>query len=279
MNGSLWNGSFVTLLKREFWENKALWIAPLVGVGLILFGTVFGTVKAPGDAHLSLPPMAGMAVVAGGLFAMVSVLWIIGCISVFTYLMDCLYGERKDRSILFWKSLPVSDSRTVLSKFTVAMAVVPVGLVALSFVTAALVLAVLKLRFGDLHLDNIPFLSWTELLGRALLIWVYSLLWYTPVAAYVMLASVLARRAPILYVLLPPVALILVERLFFNTSHVWWFVLRRLVPVRPEDGVPSMLGAEAPWQHFLSPALWLGLAAAAGMLYTVIRLRRYRDDT
>ena len=35
------------------------------------------------------------------------------------------YDERKDRSVLFWKSLPVSDRDTVLSKAVSALVVAP----------------------------------------------------------------------------------------------------------------------------------------------------------
>src|SRR5688500_3753928 len=46
-------------------------------------------------------------------------------IIAFFYGLDALHGERRDRSILFWKSLPVSDRTPVLSKVLVMMAVLP----------------------------------------------------------------------------------------------------------------------------------------------------------
>src|SRR5206468_10746510 len=41
------------------------------------------------------------------------------------YCLDALYGERRDRSILFWKSLPVSDVMAVLSKLAIPIVILP----------------------------------------------------------------------------------------------------------------------------------------------------------
>jgi ABC-2 type transport system permease protein len=278
MNAGIMNKPFVVLLRREFWENKSLWIAPLAAVGLILIGAVFGTMRAPDELKLlSAARMGGAGAAFGALFATITMLSIVGVVTALTYLADCLFAERKDRSILFWKSLPVSDTQTVLSKFTVAMVVLPVGLVLLAFVTYGVVLGIAALRFGDLHLGDVGFTHWMEGLWRFGLMWVYTLLWYAPLAGYLMLCSVLAKRAPILYVMLPPIVLIVAERVLFSSGHLGRFIGGRLAPfVRQEV---RAVATSRPWEMFLDPDLWLGLAAAAGMLYIVIRLRRYRDDT
>jgi hypothetical protein len=88
-----------------------------------------------------------------------------------------------------------------------------------------------------------------------------------------------------MYASLPPLVLSLVERLTFGTSEVGRFVGERLFPWPTR--VSHLLGRGKDWITtggdwwvvFQDPKLWLGLVAAAGMLYTVIRLRRYRDDT
>jgi ABC-2 type transport system permease protein len=281
MNASIMNRPFVTLLKREFWENKSLWIAPLAAVGLVLFGEVFGTMHAPDE--IKFLPVArmgsvGAAAAVGGLFATVAMLSIVGVVTAFTYLSDCLFAERKDRSILFWKSLPVSDAQTVLSKFTVAMVALPVGLLLLALVTFGVVLGIVALRFGNPHLGDISFAHWMEGTWRFGLMWIFTLLWYAPLATYLMLCSVLAKRAPILYVLLPPLVLVVAERVLFSSSHLIRFIGGRLMPV-PGSRSHALVATDRPWEVFLDPALWLGLAAAAGMLYIIIRLRRYRDDT
>jgi hypothetical protein len=113
------------------------------------------------------------------------------------------------------------------------------------------------------------------------------MIWYAPIAAYLMLASVLAKRTPLMYAALPPVVLGIAEKLTLDTDYVSQFVRGRIFPWNStridsvlSDGMGRMKTLDGPWwQLFQDPALWLGLAAAAGMLYIVIRLRRYRDDT
>ena len=87
------------------------------------------------------------------------------------------------------------------------------------------------------------------------------------VAAWLMLSSVATTRAPLMFAILPWVILTISERLVLGTSVVWHFMAGRLTP------------SQAPLERLASPGLWIGLAVTAGMLYMVIRLRRYRDDT
>ncbi len=202
------------------------------------------------------------------------------------YLLDCLFAERKDRSILFWKSLPVSDAEAVLAKLGVAMLLVPALVIAMAVVLQPLMAGIIALRFAEVR----PFVG--QVLGGSLAalpqllgLWLVALLWYAPVATYLMLASVLARRVPIMYAVIPPLALGVAERLVLDSTHVFRFVGERLMPW-PQPGrvfTPSEHGMPALshdwWKMFGEPALWLGLVAAAAMVYAVIRLRRYRDDT
>ena len=266
------NRVFFTLIRREFWENKALWIAPLAAAGLILAGSAFGQMWVDG---VRTPPSARMAM--GMMVGVIGFLGVIACLAVFSYLTDCLYSERKDRSILFWKSLPVSDLQTVLSKLVVAMVVVPLGVLLLSLVTQLIGAGIISLR-ADAVAVWPGAGAWFETLGRVLVAWCFAVLWYAPVAVYLMLASVLARRAPVAYAVLPFVVLTLWEKLMFDTNHIGQFLAGRLMPWS-RNGI-HVLGPNGDLlQAFTDPQLWLGLAVAAGMLYIVVRLRRYRDDT
>jgi ABC-2 type transport system permease protein len=206
---------------------------------------------------------------------------------VFAYLLDCLFAERKDRSILFWKSLPVSDAETVLVKLFVALVLAPAGAILLTLVLQPILglivyLGVESLR-GSMGLD--VFSSWPAILPRIGVIWAFSTLWYAPLACYLMLASVLAPRTPLVFAVVPPLMLSVLERTTLSTSYIGQFLLERLVPGRKLDrGLMLAEGSDSSsigeWvQPFLLPELWLGLAAAAGMLYIIIRLRRFRDDT
>jgi ABC-2 type transport system permease protein len=269
-------GAFTTLIKREFWESKALWIGPLAAAVLIVGGSMFGEFHFGVIGRQSPSPLTGMA--GGTLIGIAVFLGVVACLTVFSYLTDCLFSERKDRSILFWKSLPVSDAQTVLSKLAVAMVVVPLGVLALSVLTHLVVVAIFLIRFDELPGFAAAWSSWVNALGRVAVAVVFAMLWYLPVAAYLMLASVIARRAPMMYAALPPVVAVLWERLMLEGTHVSDFINQRLLPLAASN--QYLLNPRGnPWMAFRDSNLWIGLAVAAGMLYIVIRLRQFRDDT
>ena len=100
-------------IRRELWEHRSLWIAPLL-VGILLLATVITVhnvqLYTVANATRIFPPLVVM------LFGWGIPFYIAAGVVVVVYLLDCLYGERRDRSILFWRSLPVSDTQTVLAK-------------------------------------------------------------------------------------------------------------------------------------------------------------------
>jgi ABC-2 type transport system permease protein len=270
----------VTLVKREFWEHRSLWIAPLLTAGFflaaaicaVLFANSFGNPMF--GSRISIRGPAGFGPVDAnpvliGMMGLAAQVFLVSSITCFVYLLDCLYAERKDRSILFWKSMPVSDASTVLVKFTVAMVIVPVAVYALVLVTYALIYGALALGVPSFaqFTAGAGVGDWFDAQARLLGMVAASQLWYAPIAAWFMLASVTSRRAPILMAFMPVVALGVGENMLFRTAHVWQFLGYRL---RPQPDL---------WHALVQPDLWLGLVVAAGMLYMVILLRRYRDDT
>jgi ABC-2 type transport system permease protein len=287
---SAWDSRYSLLARRELWEHKSLWLAPGVVALLLVVLPMFGNFHLGMDgidvtAHMpaEVQPQVGPILMN----SLAGVLSVIACIVTLIYLLDCLYAERRDRSILFWKSLPVSDAQTVLTKLSMALVLIPLFTLLLALVAYLLLSGLLYLRYEALR----PLLG-VDAIGRAFATlpdlagsMVFALLWYAPVAAYLMLASVLAKRSPLVYAILPPVVLILVEQMLFGTHHVARFLGRWLVPwVRLEppqiDDNRVSFGTSVDWSVlWRGPELWLGLAVAAGMVYIVIRLRRYRDDT
>jgi ABC-2 type transport system permease protein len=261
----------VILARREFWEHRSLWIAPLAAAGVLLLLATLGSFAAqdrfaPGMRFRG--PDWGTAPAVIGLIGLSSQIFLVSTIAAVAYLLDSLYAERKDRSILFWKSLPVSDARTVLVKYGVAMLIVPLGVYALAAITFLILHAILSLALPQVVATGSPGVGVLfQALGRVLASVLVTVLWYAPLGAWLMLASVFARRSPWLIVSLIPVGLFLLEGMLFQTRHVLEFIGWRLRPVMD------------PLDALQRPALWLGLVAAAGMLYIVIRLRRYRDDT
>jgi ABC-2 type transport system permease protein len=282
------NNKHLTLVRRELWENRGLWIAPLIGVGLLLIAAIWGAANIGNGITISTDPVESprraTEIGAVSLLGIGSAISLFACIVTGIYLLDCLFAERKDRSILFWKSLPVSDAETVLTKLGLALVLMPLYVLALSIVLQPLLALIVSLRFSALD-SHIGGLMWGSLKALPYLMgsWLVMLLWYAPVATYLMLASVIARRTPIVYAIVPPVALGVAEWLLFASHHVFQFVGERLAPqlMRPGFVVPrgGSLDFQVEWGLLTQPGLWLGLLAAAAMAYGVIRLRRYRDDT
>lgn len=271
--------AYITMARREFWEHRSLWIAPTAAAAFLLLTALAGAIFAPANVRFggmrmdgeldNVPAQLADRIALVSTVGMASVIVIVACVTAFMYLLECLYAERKDRSILFWKSLPVSDRDTVLVKFGVAMIAVPAVVFALQLVTNLLLTGLIAMASRStppwLAMWNVP--DWLLAQAQFAGMIVVTLLWYAPVAAWLMLASVFVKRGPMLIAVMPWVFLTISERLVLGTTNVWHFIAWRLTP------------APDPLERLASPGLWIGLAAAAGMLYLVIRLRRYRDDT
>jgi ABC-2 type transport system permease protein len=222
---------------------------------------------------------------------------------LFFYLLDSLYAEHKDRSILFWKSLPVSDNQTVASKLLVGLALTPLFAIAVTAVVQLLFAGIWTFRFGDSVIGGIfPAFDarvWLSIQWVTLVTAFVAALWYAPIAAYLLLVSAWARKNPFLWAVLPPIVVVMVEELLFDTNTIAAFIAHRFVGFVEKFDLSSRFGdadqaAEIPGaipqvgsvfegfdvsQVFVSPHLWLGLVAAALMLFGASRLRRYRDDT
>lgn len=289
------------LVRREFWEHRALWVAPLVVAVLLLAAVTFGHVgvELPEGAVVGrLNPEQKTA-----LFALIRAiaipLYLVMLIVVFFYLLDCLYAERKDRSILFWKSLPVADSTTVIAKLIVALLVVPLGVYLLALVTDLVFSGILALRLGVLAENTLmwDFGLWLQVQGLMLVALLLAVLWYAPIAAYLLLVSAWARRNVFLWAVLPPILAVYVEEIATDTDYLKDFFGHRLVGVWEELGLGRAIGtiestlesggvgsasamdALSAGGVMTSAHLWVGLLVAAAIVWGAARIRRYRDDT
>ena len=137
---------FYWSVRRELWENRSIYLAPLIVAGVVLFGFVisaFGLPRRRRDALLLDPAQQRAAIEKPYDVAAMMIMFTAFIVGVF-YCLDALHGERRDRSILFWKSLPVSDLTTVLSK-----AIIP--LVVLPLLTFAIIVATQLIMLLDEH--------------------------------------------------------------------------------------------------------------------------------
>ena len=326
--------TMVILVKREFWEHRSLWIAPLVWVGILLVLFSWGVIQGGRqvDVHMNigdlpaieqgldkddaaehvtqreramrnaaaLPETRKQTVNTFSYLIISALISGFATIVVFFYLVDCLYAERRDRSILFWKSLPLSDTQVVLSKLATAMLAVPAGVIVLSAVTQFVMYCIVWLRFhGTIVGDIMPgfdLLTWMRSLFIGMGLMLGGVLWYAPIAAYFLLLSVWARRLALLWAVIPVIAIPPLEKLFLDSTNFLQFLGYRLGGYmqklhvdenvfKSDHGRENLPRVDDVFRSFdmtgmfTSIDMWLGLAAAAAMIYAVIRIRRYRDDT
>jgi ABC-2 type transport system permease protein len=282
--------TLAALVRRELWEHRALWIAPLVVEGLLALSLLFGRISMDLPEGMLAEPQK-VAVLTIAQWALAQPLFMVVSIVAGFYLLDCLFAERKDRSILFWKSLPLSDGLTVGSKFLVAVVVAPFGAWLLAAAADLVYSAILFIRVGGAF--SWSTYEWLRTEGVLFLEVLIGVLWYSPIAAALLLFSAWIRRAPIVWATLVPVVAPIVERVALGTHYIWDFERYR------SNGIWHKLIAGpnlfADWHHmpavgavlgrlnlggvFSDADLWLGVLAAGAMVYAAARIRRYRDDT
>jgi ABC-2 type transport system permease protein len=318
------------LLKREYWENRGgfFW-APAIGAGITLLLTVMGLITAEvfrsrftGDIQIGIPlrrlteklseedlsTLGGVLDMA--LLSMSGLLQFILFFVVFFYLLGALYDDRRDRSVLFWKSLPLSDSAMVVSKVLAAAVVAPVlsTLIAMALQFALLILLSVYVLFhginpltvlwGPASLLNV----WAQMLANVPI----NALWALPTIGWLLLVSAFARSKPFLWALLVPVSVGLLINWFDLLSIInleytayWKHVVMRILlgvlpgsfPLHLAVTDPTQLVAEGDMQNITSSFgwslmgqalsslnLWIGAAIGIGMTVLATRLRRWRDE-
>jgi ABC-2 type transport system permease protein len=289
-------------IRRELWENRLVYIAPLAAAAVFLVGFVVNLISLrrrmhgvwPVDPMNSLRPgMHGVlpvdpshqhnALAMPFELSAALVMGIALIVGIF-YSLDTLYGERRDRSILFWKSLPVSDLTTVLAKLTIPLVIIPV----LSF-AIAIGTQFIMLLLGSVVLAgsgaNISLL-WTQesFFSVSLELFNHMLtvhgLWYAPLYGWLLLVSAAAPRAPLIWAAAPPFVICAVEKLAFNTTYFLDMLKYRLAgpdtPAAAGSSMMDQMSASTAAQFVSEPGLWIGLAIAAVFLAIAVRIRRYR---
>ncbi|MGY1520013.1 hypothetical protein [Luteimonas sp. A482] len=329
---------FGWLLRREFWEHKGgfLW-APLVAGGVSLLLSAMGIAIAMVAARDSMPEDVDISLDTGtriqlngldlGMLTsqlghqdlarlgdgidvtlMLASGWpfLVLAFVMFFYCLGALYDERKDRSVLFWKSLPLSDSSTVLSKVASVVLVAPLIATIASILTMfgfLLLISLIVLFYGGNPVELLwgpasPALISLQYIAA---IPVYAL-WAMPTIGWLLLCSAWARSKPFLWaIMIPLFAGIFVAWLqflgVFEDAAVPFFrniVLRALTSIFPmtfmdleylqsvDFDVPgaarNLMNPVGVYRNLASIQLWGGVAAGAAMIFAAIRLRRWRDE-
>src|SRR5262249_25399586 len=208
---------------RELWANKSIYIAPAIVAAVILLGALISCGHLPERRRnaMLLDEVRRRAAIELPYNIVAMMLIVTAFIVGFFYCLDALYGERRDRSILFWKSLPVSDFTSVLSKAIVTLAILP----AIIFVVVvATQFFMLLISSAVLMPSGLAGTTWANFnLLRESVVLFYGLiviaLWHAPIYAWALLVSGLARRATFLWAVLPPLAIGIFEKHTFNTSY------------------------------------------------------------
>jgi ABC-2 type transport system permease protein len=284
---------FYWSVRRELWENRSIYIAPLAAAGVYMLGFLISLVWLPRHLrHVMAPEPEHPLMLLAMNYAHAGMLLTFTAFLVgMFYSLDALHGERRDRSILFWKSLPVSDRTTVLAKASIPLVVLPLIVLVLTVTVQiamrVLTIVALLLTHGDVAKE------WTLPLFEMQLGLLYGLiviaLWHAPIYCWFLLVSGWARRATFLWAVLPPMALAAVEYIAFRTTYLGLLLQDRLFgfsaaafDLKDKNGVPIdahfiPLSLFAPGRFLSSPSLWVGLLLAAGFLAAAVRLRRYRE--
>ena len=322
------------LVKREYWEHKGgffwapIWIAAIMT--FFITATMF-TAVAMGTKHGFQRTMVnGMTVstvtnlssvmtpeqqseaataAATGYMGMSAPLFMVLGFVVFFFSLSALFDERRDRSVFFWKSLPISDGATVLSKVAIALIVAPLITLAIATLMSSLllVLACIAAAMTGLHVFGQVFGTLSLYLAPlqvAAMLPVY-IFWALPAVGWLMMVSAWARTKPFLWAvggpLLAGALLGWFNAMFgfgWNTNWFWQHIVGRgLLSVMPGTwfihhgfanarditaGTHSAdmgIALAQSWRVFTTADMWIGVAAGAAMIYTAIRLRRWRDDS
>jgi len=224
----------MTLVKREWWEVRNSFLYSPMAIGLLLvlvavgglFFALFANTHidwSPGD--IATQNISVMVYSIGFIFALV--LWL----TVLNYFWNCLYYDRKDGSVLFWQSMPVSQCQTITAKLIAGLLVAPIVAWICLVITEAIVLLLSGISLSILHLPGWDVLwqpgqivvSWLTLLATFLI----QGIWLFPIIGWLVFCSAYAKRTPFLMAIVPPVVVIIIESLVLKHSYLFHFIAAR----------------------------------------------------
>lgn len=301
-------GHQLALLKREIWEHRAIYVTPGALAVIVTLLTLTGqvSISAFGEAvdlaivGASNVDPAHRRMMLIGILSVVTSVFAFGAwvVTVF-YSLDALYAERKDKSILFWRSLPITDAETVISKLLTALFVIPLVSLLAVMLTQLTILVLFSvwvmIQGGDAgHLvwSSAPLV---DMWVAGLLLAIAMPLWLSPFVGWFLFVSAFTKRSPLLMAFLPIVILPMLERMFLRTRFLYDAIFERTF--RPpianletlvrfdesnfpmNDEAISIVSSLDMMRFVLSPSLWAGLVVCALLTTAAIYVRRYRDES
>jgi ABC-2 type transport system permease protein len=296
MNTAIW------LVRREFWENRAIWLIPAVFGGLLILASLFGGYQVVGAVDLTTVRTVVQAGALDGMIIIAITFFIVMAIYSTWYLLDCLHADRKDRSILFWKSMPISDTAMVIAKLGTALILIPLVYFAFADLTTLLMAFIISVRASTVGSSLWQGNQWLQIQAMWLYLIGTTAIWYLPIAGWLLAVSAWAKRAVILWALLPPLALAVTERVFLGTHVIAGQLAARIglggyashaLQYSPgaENWITTDIGHHGiietpvslyrflnPGGFFSSPATWIGAAVGAALIVGAIQLRMRRTE-
>ncbi len=296
----------LALVRRELWEHRSIFVTPAAVALILVLVVITLYVAASGFGEMTdigiitaqnVGEMERRAALMAFLVGNAAVfIFAAGVLTIF-YCLDCLYAERKNRSILFWRSLPITDAETIISKFLTAAVAIPLVTLAAIIVTHLLILIITSIFVimeggspGHLIWGAVPLFDvWMTML----ILLLAAPLWFSPFIGWFLFVSAWTKRSPLLTAFLPLVILPMLEYFVLRTHLISDAIETRFTDLRginlaafDEDNIKDMtvdsvsLLAHIDLLAFLtSPGLWIGLTVCGLFSTAAIYVRRYRDDS
>lgn len=278
------------LFLKEFWDHRrAILITPMVITGLFMIFVVGALITGndiffndmslneqmkEGFSEASDEGWAPSSIITRMLVGSTVLLWIGALFTITFTSLSSLHDERKDGSILFWKSMPVSDTQEVLVKlatvaFVIPLMIIPFALIIEFFMVIVMTIIGLSngLNLWEMLYSNInvPLLLVLNIVPQLI-----TVLWILPIIAWFMLVSSFSRRPPFLVAFAVPAIVIATEEIFFNGS-----LLVNAIVILFKNWAQNLgQGTYFATTSFSEPSFWVGLVIAGGLTAGSIYFRK-----